>query len=159
MIDQATRKGAEKIQKRLKVTVETWEDQPIFELYKSPGGWGVKYDARTTAGKKFTFVSEGTKPHPEQARPNMPMAFEWFGRGNYPAKTHVGSLKSYKGITSKRLRMAPFVRMYQVMHPGIWPRDFATVIMRDEKDAILRDIVNGTKKLSAQAMHGPRLER
>lgn len=159
-VDAATKKGAERVVKILTKTVSTWEDPPNFYIKKTSNGYEVHYDARTKGGKKFEWVSGGVKPHPEPNTVGKPMVFEWSGeRGMYKAKSHVGSLNAYKGPSAKNLKSIGVVRMYQLMHPGIWPRDFAGIIMKDEKDRVLRDIVNLVSKLPKHGMQSPRLER
>lgn len=158
-IDAASKRGAEKVATMLTKTVSTWEEPPIFVIVKTPFGYGVNYDARTKGGKHFTWVSGGTKAHTYSSPAGSPMTFEWRGKGNYPAKTHVGSMNPYKGVSAKNLKSAPWVRLYQVRHPGIWPRDFAGLIMAENKDYILKEIQSAVRGLAKTPMYGPRLEK
>jgi hypothetical protein len=154
-INNAAQKGAERVVKKLKAVVENWENQPQFTAHKTSTGWAVKYDARTIGGKEFTFVSEGTKAH----HIPPPLTFRWGGYGSTKAKTQVGSLKSYKGMSAKNAPNLPWVHIVNgVNHPGIWPRSFAQLIMKEEKDSIMRDLKREVDKLPVHGMQGPKME-
>lgn len=159
-VDKATKAGADRVVRILAKTVSTWEEPPTFSVRKGPEGYEVHYDARTRGGKHFEWVSGGVKAHTITSRGPKPMTFQWAGKGNYPAKSHVGSLNPYKGMSAKKgLPGMAYVRLYQIQHPGIWPRDFAGIIMRDQKDKILREIVSLVSQLPKHGMYGPRLEQ
>lgn len=112
------------ILKDYKAGTQTWEHKVNFdaELTINPnGGVSIIVD---TDDEIYTFVHEGTKPHPIRAKNTKKLRFQ----GTYTAKTTPGVIQSKSGGSS-----GEFEYRQAVQHPGTKARNFTGPIFRKWK--------------------------
>lgn len=110
--------AAEGIQADFGVTTQTWKNRPAFRIYRH-GRDLTRYIY--TEDEIYSYVNDGTRPHPITAR-NAP-ALAFFATG-FRSKTVPRAIRSRKGAAAN----ANFVRPITVQHPGNEARDFDKTI-------------------------------
>lgn len=118
VIENSLDMAATAIQTDFQVTTQTWTNRPSFRIYRHG------HDLTRliyTEDEIYSYVNDGTRPHPITAR-NAP-ALAFFAEG-FRSKTVPKSIRSRKGARAN----AKFVRPITVQHPGTEPRDFNTTI-------------------------------
>lgn len=147
------------IMPRLNEDVSDWSDKPKFycNVKVSRKQWQVwfGYDARTKGGKKYKWAGEGTaqrsgKPgkKPYKIKPKKGKALR-YDVPHFPKTlptTSGGRPKT--NITYDNMETSEVIRQ-EVMHPGIFPRNF-TQSLRD--DLSERSRVGGFKSVTEAAV-------
>lgn len=114
-LSRALSAAAEGARVDFRVTVQTWNKQPKFEIA------GDQYSRRVfTTDAVYGYVDRGTKPHIIAPKAGKALVF----RGGYKAKTRVRVIGSGSGGASGD---AVFVQGV-VHHPGTEAREFSEVI-------------------------------
>jgi len=128
--------------------VQNWDSDVGFAAKKYIRATSITIYVYPTGKDKliWTYVDQGTKPHPIMAKNAPVLSFKWGGKGSYvpktmarPARTVVGGgfVKGGKPVAFKR-----------VNHPGSEGRFFSEVIAKDIQPDFRRLIENAFRNIS-----------
>jgi hypothetical protein len=121
VIREVTRAVAADVLRDYQKTVESWEHKPEFEtIIDMKPNPTILVD---TDDEVYSYVNDGTKPHPIKPKGQWPLRFQWGGKGSYKAKTRPAWIGSRPGGPS-----GPQVALKSVRHPGTNPRKFDEII-------------------------------
>lgn len=125
------------IEKDFKAVVSSWRDQPRFYYKISISGrlyrFEVKVDARTTGGKHFVWVDQGTGGHGNPAGPKYPIVAKNAPNLVFTTPYHPKTIPP-GGVYYDMSAPTKFHKRKSVAHPGIKPREFSQRILKKYKD-------------------------
>lgn len=143
----AVRDAEREIKKDFQQTTKTWKNKPKFESIVSlKDGPSVIVG---TDNEIYTYVDEGTRPHPIVARRAKSLAFRWGGKGSYRAKTQVRVIDSFSGGATGKT-----VFPKAVQHPGTKARKFADEIEKRRRPWYKRRMEQAMRDAAKSSGHG-----
>lgn len=131
---------AKDVKKDLDKTVKTWRNKPTFTIKVARGKSRLGVTV-TTNDKVYSYVDQGTKPHPIRPKKASVLRF----RTGYVAKTKPGRLISRGGGAKGETVFAK-----EVLHPGSKPRNFTKLVARRGQKRVQKRIDRAIKKANAE---------
>lgn len=132
--------------KKLKPTVETWENPPEFEsligLTKGDASVLTGPTGNEDAVLHWLWTNEGTEAHPIDAR-NAP--FLQFNQ-NFIPKTSAGKFSSTQSAS-----WGPMAKKTHVDHPGTKPRGWTEILSKERKKPFERAMFGAMDKAASKA--------
>lgn len=130
-----------------KKTVQTWRNQPDFNVAVSlaDGGATVLVTPDGPNRQQFEYVDRGTRPHPIYPRRARVLRF----KSIYRAKTQPGVIGSSSGGASGSDVFRPFV-----MHPGTEARRFSEIIEQRRRKRFQEAMVDAMQRGMEKAQNG-----
>ena len=129
------------------IIVSDWKSDVGFaaKKYIRPNSITI-YVYPTGSDKKiWTYVDQGTKPHPILPKNAPLLAFKWGGKGSYVPKTMARPARTVVG--GGFVQGGSLVKMKAVNHPGSEGRFFSEAIAKDSQPDFERLIENAFRRI------------
>lgn len=122
---------AKKAKSDFERTTRTWERRPTFYIKDEQNGLIVGTD-----DQGYAFVNDGTDAHIILPRGKYPLVFQ----KGYKSKTLPNTIQSFRGGKFGEIIRSRFVR-----HPGIEPRRFDLIILKNTEKMIQTRMIDVVK--------------
>jgi hypothetical protein len=144
----AMKEAATEIHQDFRATTKTWKKKPKFVKEMDLSGPGPVVIVGTD-NEVYTYVDEGTRPHPIYPRRAKALKFRWGGKGSYRPKTQVRVIDSFSGGATGKM-----VSFKSVWHPGTKARKFADEIEKRRRPWYKRRMEQAMRDAAKSSGHG-----